>query len=597
MLSDPKTRAEIDERSKWDLSKIFTDNEQWKAALEAAKMRVNEFAAFAGRLDESAETLQKALDTFYSAMQQVELVYLYAQFNKDGDNGDATYQAMQDNALRLSVELDTVSAFMSPEILAIPEKRFEELVNAPQLKTYEHVLREIVRGRAHTLDEKGERMLAMLGEAAQTPSQSFSMLESVDMSFPTITDGQGQQVELTHGNFGVFRESSNRSVRREAFEKYFGEFKRYGNTFAAMYGGAVKFDEFYSKIRSFDSALSAALFSGNIPTEVYRTLVAAVNDNLDVMQKYLALRSTALGVDDLHMYDLYCPMVSDVDFSFDFSDACEMVKSALKPLGDKYAKLLERAFDERWIDIYENKGKTTGAFSCGVYGAHPYVLLNYQGRLDDVFTLAHELGHAMHSYLSDEAQPYHEHDYSIFVAEVASTVNEVLLLKYMLKTEDDVRRRAYLLNHFLESFRTTLYRQVLFAEFELKTHEMAAEGEPLTFESLNALYGNLNRRYYSSAICDELDCVEWARIPHFYNAFYVYQYATGFSSAVAIASSIFESGDANEYLSFLSMGGSDYPLEELKRAGVDLTSPAPVQAALNVFSDTIEQLKVILEDK
>ena len=439
-------------------------------------------------------------------------------------------------------------------------------------------------------------MLAQLSDAAQTPDNSFTMLESVDMTFPTIRDEAGREVALTHGNFGVFRESSDPRVRRESFEAYFGEFKRYINTFAALYAGSVKFDTFFASVRGHKSACEAALFANNVPVSVYDSLVEAVHSRLGTMRQYLALRKRVLGLSELNMYDLYNPMVESVEFKMEYAQAKALVKEALKPLGEAYGALLEQAYAGRWMDVYENKGKTTGAFSCGVYGVHPYVLLNFTNTLDDAFTMAHELGHAMHSYLSDQAQDYVNHDYSILVAEVASTVNEVLLTQYLLKTETDKKRRAYILNHFLEGFRTTVFRQTLFAEFERKAHAMEQAGEPLTAQSLSEVYRELNALYYEGAVINDLMEIEWARIPHFYNAFYVYQYATGFSSAVAIASHILETGDASDYLRFLTLGGSDYPLEELKVAGVDLTQPSTVLSALDVFQASLDALEALLKE-
>ena len=414
------------------------------------------------------------------------------------------------------------------------------------------------------------------------------------MTFPTIRDENGEEVQLTHGSFGVYRENADRRVRREAFEKYFGEFKRYINTFAAMYGGSVKFDNYFADVRGHESALSAELYGNDVPVAVYDSLIEAVHEALPAMGRYIALRKKALGLEELHMYDLYNPMVEDAGMKFTFEEAKDIVKKALAPLGEEYGGLLDRAFSEGWIDVYENKGKTTGAFSCGVYGVHPYVLLNFTNELDDVFTLAHELGHAMHSYKSDHAQAFANHDYSIMAAEVASTVNEVLLLKYLISNETDKKRRAYLLNHFIEGFRTTLFRQTLFAEFEKETHAMAQSGQPLTADSMNALYRRLNELYYAGAVVDDLQDIEWARIPHFYNAFYVYQYATGYSAAVAIADRILAAGDASDYLRFLTTGGSDYPIKELRIAGVDLEKPEVVSNALKEFGNSVDELEKLL---
>ena len=468
------------------------------------------------------------------------------------------------------------------------------MMQDPVLAGYRHQLEDIARKRAHTLDAKSERMLAMLSDAAGTAQNSFTMLESVDMTFPTIKDEQGETVTLTHGNFGVYRESHDQRVRKDSFEQYFGEFKKYINTLAAMYAGSVKMDNFNTRVRGYASSCEKALFGNNVPVSVYDSLTEAIHGGLPIMRRYLELRRRVLGLEELNMYDLYCPMVESVDMKISYEEAQELVKKATLPLGEGYQKLLDRAFSERWIDVYENKGKTTGAYSCGVHGVHPYVLLNYTDTLDDAFTLAHELGHAMHSYYSSEAQDYANHNYRILVAEVASTVNEVLLTRYLLKTEQDPAKRAYILNHFLEGFRTTVFRQTLFAEFERKAHDLDMEGTPLTAQTLNRVYRELNELYYEGATVNELQEIEWARIPHFYNAFYVYQYATGFCSAVSIAKRILEEDGAADYLRFLSTGGSDYPLEELKIAGVDLTKPDAVASAMKEFDAALSELEGLL---
>lgn len=587
-----KSRSEMDSRFMWDLSQIFKDKAEWEAAYAEAEKAVSELSAIKGTLGKSAESFKAGLDAVAAASQKVELVYLYANLQKSGDNGSPENQDMEARAVSLFVAYSTALSFFDPELLSIPEDKLNEYIAAAPL--YKHMVEDTCRARAHTLDAERERMLAMLGDAAQTPNNSFEMLESVDMTFPSITDEEGNQSALTHGNFGVYRESRDQRVRRDAFELYFGEIKKYINTLAAMYSGSVKFDCYFANVRNYPSACEAALFSSNVPLSVYDSLISAVHDALPQMRRYLDLRKKALGLDTLNLYDLYCPIVEDVETKINYEDAKTLVKKALEPLGKDYQALLDKAYNEGWIDVYENKGKTTGAFSCGVYGVHPYVLLNFTDTLDDAFTLAHELGHAMHSYLSAEANEYVNADYKILVAEVASTVNEVLLTKYLLKTETDPRRRAYILNHLLESFRTTVFRQTLFAEFERRAHEMYQNGQPLTAQTLSALYRQLNGLYYAGAENNDIMDVEWARIPHFYNAFYVYQYATGFSSAVAIAGRIADGGDPADYLKFLTTGGSDYPLEELKIAGVDLTKPETVTSAMKVFAETIDDMEKAL---
>lgn len=589
-----QTRAEAKKEFTWNFSDIFADDAAWEAAYKKAAEEVEKIPALAGTLGKSVAGMKAALDLITEVSRQVEVLYIYSMLRMNVDNGDPTYQAMNGRATNLLVRLSTVAAFVGPEILSIDEKKLAEMMADPALKTYRHALEDTDRMRKYTLDRHSEEMLAMLSDAAGGTSDAFKMLESVDMTFPEIKDGNGETVTLTHGNFGVFRESGDARVRKESFEAYFGEFKRYINTFAAMYAGSVKMDNYYTRVRGYGSTCERALFADNVSVSVYDSLVEAVHAGLPTMRRYLELRRRVLGLKELNMYDLYCPIVADVDMKIPYADAQKLVKEATKPLGEEYGKLLDRAFSERWIDVYENKGKTTGAYSCGVYGVHPYVLLNYSDKLDDAFTLAHELGHSMHSWFSDTTQDFANHDYRIMVAEVASTVNEVLLSKYLLKTETDPKKRAYILNHFLEGFRTTVFRQTLFAEFERQAHDAEMNGTPLTAETLNGIYRKLNELYYEGAVINELQDIEWARIPHFYNAFYVYKYATGFSSAVAIADRILNHNGAADYLRFLSTGGSDYPLEELKIAGVDLTKPDAVAGALKEFDNALTELENLL---
>lgn len=589
-----KARKDMDSAYQWDLSPIFENREAWDKAYREAEEAVAKLPELENTLKVSPQQMRAGLDRIYQTMQRVERVYLYASLLKNSDNGDGEYQRMEGMATNLYVAMSTACAFVDPEILSMPEETLLQFLDTADLAPYRHILGDVNRARAHTLDAAGEKMLAMLSDAADTADNCFTMLESVDMEFPKIRDEAGREVQLTHGNYGIFRISADQRVRRESFEAYHGTFKKYINTLAAMYAGSVKMDTYYTRVRHYGSACERALFASNVPLQVYDSLVEAVHGALPAMERYLALRKRVLGLDELNMYDLYCPMVEDIDLKLDYEQAKALVLSAVEPMGEEYCGLIRRAFDERWIDVYENKGKTTGAFSCGVYGVHPYVLLNFSGTLEDAFTLAHELGHSMHSYFSDHAQDYPNHDYRILVAEVASTVNEVLLTKYLLRNELDPKRRAYILNHFLEGFRTTVFRQTLFAEFERRTHDLYQSGEPLTAETLCKVYRELNDLYYAGAVNNELQDVEWARVPHFYTAFYVYQYATGFCSAVAIAAQILESGDASRYLTFLRTGGSMYPIDELKLAGVDLTQPETVRRALAVFSDSLEEFEKLL---
>lgn len=590
-----KERNEMDPAYQWDFRAIFESREAWESAFSACERDIPALPDLICAMHESAAAFKTALDAVYRLSERLERVYIYANLHKEADGGNPDCQEMEGRAQSLYVAFQAAVASLEPTILACDEQKLRAFLEDAGLSTYRFTVHDILRSKSHILDTASETLLSKLSDAKTTPNNAFTMLESVDMSFPCMQNEKGEDVEITHAVFSLLRESPCRRVREESFQKYFGEFNRYRNTFAALYAGAVKFNCFYADVRGYESARQRGLDSGNIPLSVYDSLISAIHEGLPIMKRYLDLRRQVLSLDELHMYDLYCPMVKSVDYEIPFEETRTILKKALAPLGEDYLALLDRAYDESWMDVYENKGKATGAFSCGIYGVHPYVLLNYKNALDDLYTVAHELGHAMHSHFSNDAQDYVNHDYRIMVAEVASTVNEVLLTRYLLNTETDTRRRAYILNHFLEGFRTTVFRQTLFAEFEAKAHEMYAAGKPLTAKSLSDLYRSLNELYYEGAVIDDLQAIEWARIPHFYHSFYVYQYATGFSSAVAIADSILKSGDATAYRHFLTTGGSDYPLNELKMAGVDLTLPDTVKNALAVFDGALSELTQLFE--
>ncbi len=589
-----KPRAEMDPKYMWDLTPIFPNDQAWEDALKSAGETVNTLKAIPGTLGNSLEAFKSGLDKIYAATEQIERVANYAFLKKAGDNGDTKNQEMEARCISLITAFQSAISFLNPEILGMDSEKLDAFMQEDCVKTYRHMIEDIRRMRAHTLDAQSERMLAMLSDAAGTPRNVFEMFESVDMTFPNVIDENGNEAPLSHGTFSVYRESKSAAVRKDAFEKYFGEFQKYINTLTATYAGSVKFDCYDSDVRGYASACEAALDGNNVPVSLYDNLVSSLESGLGTMKRYLEMRRKALGQSELHLYDLYVPMIDEVDFDMPYEKAQQLVLEATKPMGEEYGRLLRCAFAERWIDVYENKGKTTGAFSSGVFGVHPYVLLNYTNTLDDAFTLAHELGHAMHSYHSDTTQDVVNHDYRIFVAEVASTVNEVLLTKYLLKVETDPKRRAYILNHFLEGFRTTVFRQTLFAEFERKAHDMYQAGQPLTAEALNKVYHDLNAKYYQGAVIDPITDIEWARIPHFYRAFYVYQYSTGFCSAVTIADKLFRGEGVEDYLRFLSLGGSDYPLNELKVAGVDLLKPEAIENAMRVFAETVDELEKLI---
>ena len=593
-MTELKARKDMDPAYQWDFTPIYPSSDAWEAELNALSGELETVKGLKGTLRVSAEGLKKGLDALFALEQRLELCAIYAMLHKSADGGDESYQAMSDRADNLVNAFQSAASFLNPEILSIDPGTLSSWLEQPGLKTYRHLIEDICRGRAHTLDEGTENLLARLSRASSAPGEAFSMLHAVDMTFPKITDEEGNEVALTNGNFQVYRNSRDPRVRSDAFKLYFGAFAQFKNTLNSLYAGNVKMDNFLAVTRHYDSACAASLDGYNVPVSVYDSLVSAVHESLPHMRRYLEIRRKRLGLKELHLCDLYCPIVENVDFPVTFPESRDLVKKALEPLGAEYQTLLDRAYDEKWMDVYENKGKDTGAFSCGIYGVHPYVLLNYTDTLEDAFTVAHELGHSMHSFFSDRANDYANAGYSLMVAEVASTVNEVLLSQYLLRTETDPRRRAYVLNRFLEGFRTTLFRQTLFAEFERKAHDMDLQGQPLTAAGLSQVYHDLNALYYDGCVTDDYGDIEWARIPHFYRSFYVYQYATGFSSAVAIARNILETGDASGYLRFLTTGGSDYPLEELKIAGVDLTKPDTVKNALKVFADSVTEFETIL---
>lgn len=588
-----QNRRDMNPEYMWNLGDIFADKAAWEDAMQKAEEQIAQVVAVQGTLGKSAEDLKRGLDAIYAAAQQANLVYLYAFLNLMGDNGDAEAQDMEARATRMMVNFSTETAFVNPEILSIDPENLDAWMQKPELSGYRHMIDDIARARVHTLSEREERLLAMLGDAAGTPEKAFSMFDSVDVQFPDVAEGK----PLTHALFGNYREDRSAAVRKDAFEKYFGEYKKHINTISALYAGSVKFDSYFAKARNHAGALESALFANNVPRRLYENLIECIHEAIPMLDRYLKLQKKLLGVETLTLYDLYVPLVSDVDEEMPYEKAKELVKEALKPMGEEYQRLLDRAFNERWIDVYENAGKHPGAFSCGVYGVHPYVLLNHANRLDNAFTLAHELGHCMHSWYSSQTQDFANHDYSIFVAEVASTVNEVLLTRYLLAKEQNPRKRAYILNHLLEGFRTTVFRQTLFAEFEMKAHALYEQGQPLTAQTLCGIYHDLNTTYYPAAQGSEYTDTEWARIPHFYTAFYVYQYATGFCSAVAIADRILNHDGAKDYLKFLTTGGSMYPIDELKIAGVDLTDPQPIRSAMQVFADTVDEFTKLMSEE
>lgn len=599
MAKELPKRSEVKTEDTWDLTALYPSVEAWNEELQAIQEKAEQFASYQGRLSESADVFYEALALLDDAERMAGRAYSYASRASDVDTTNAENQALVMKISNLYVKFSEQTAFLSSEILQIPEERlngfFEE---KPELSVFRNSINEILRAKEHTLSPEMEQLLASAGDVTDAADNIFSMFNNADLTFPEITGEDGEKVRLTHGRYIAFLESSDRNVRREAFQAMYATYKSFRNTLAATYQSKLKAHLFRAKARKYGSCLEAAVDRTNVPASVYHNLIEAVHQNLDKMHRYVELRKKLLGVDELHMYDLYVPLVKEADVKIPFEEAKKNVYEALEPLGEHYRSILKEGFENRWIDVYENEGKRSGAYSAGVFGVHPYVLLNHNSTLDSEFTLAHEMGHALHSYLSNTTQPHPDAQYVIFVAEVASTCNEVLLMQHLLKKTTDKAARAYLINHFLESFRGTVYRQTMFAEFELLTHELCEKGEALTPDRLSSLYYDLNKKYFGdSIVVDEDIAMEWARIPHFYYNFYVYQYATGFSAAVAIANKILAEGQpaVENYLKFLSSGRSKSPIDLLRIAGVDMTTPEPVNAGLKMFGELLDEMEELMK--
>ncbi len=592
-----KQREDISLEDKWKLEDMYATDEAWEQDFQQLKELTAKISRLRGTLD-SPTGLLAALRLQDRLGELNERIFVYARMRRDEDNRSTKYQTLTDRATGLSVEVHGATAFIVPEILTIPEDRLTSFyAEEEDLELYRQALSEITRMRPHVLSASEEELLARTGEMAQAPQNIFSMFNNADLKLPLIRDEQGQEVELTKGNYVLMLESQDRRVRKDAFEGMYRTYGDYQNTVAATLNASVKKDVFFARVRKYDSALGASLDSDNVPTAVYDNLIATVRANLAPLHRYLALRKRALGLDELHMYDLYTPIVQDSEFKITYPEALQRVAEGLTPLGQEYVAVLQEGFNNRWIDVRENQGKTSGAYCWGAYGTHPFVLLNWHDNINNLFTVAHEMGHALHSFYSDREQPYVYAGYKIFVAEVASTVNESLLIDYMLNRTADKKEKLYLLNHYLEEFRGTVYRQTMFAEFEKIIHAKVEAGEALTTETLNETYHELNEAYYGSeVVVDEDIRLEWARIPHFYTNFYVYKYATGFSAATTLSQQILREGEpaVQRYLEFLKGGSSDYPINLLRRAGVDMAKPEPVQEALRVFAKVVDEMEELL---
>lgn len=592
---ETKKRREIPEEYQWKLEDVYSGGEGWEADFKRVKQFIQEIEPYQGKVGDSASTLLAVLELLNEMQRKSDKLYVYSRMRRDEDNANSEFQTLFDRAEGLGVQANSAVAFVVPELTALTREKVIEFEQAePQLAVYRHYFDDLFRQKEHILSEKEERLLAMSADLSSASANIFTMLNNADIKFPNIHDEQGREVELTKGRYGRFMESRNRQVRKEAFQGLYQTYQNLQNTLAGTLSSSIKRDIFYARARHYSSALAAALDQDNVSPGVYHSLIESVHGHLDDLHRYMKLRQRLLGVDELHMYDIYVPLVAEFDMEIPYEKAQQMTREGLKPLGDGYLARLQEGFSQRWIDVYENQGKTSGAYSWGTYDTHPYVLMNYDSKLDDLFTLAHEMGHALHSYYSNRSQPYVYSQYSIFVAEVASTVNESLLIDHLLKQSRDRQERLFLLNHYLEQFRGTVFRQTMFAEFENITHQRVEAGDPMTPETLGQIYLDLNRKYFGTEVyMDEEIKVEWARIPHFYSAFYVYKYATGFSAATAIKQSILQEGPpaVDRYLEFLKSGASDYPVHLLQRAGVDLTTPQPVKQALDYFGTLLDEFE------
>ena len=590
-------RQNIDEKYLWDLGDLFVSDGAWEAALIELKEQSKSFLQYKGRLLESSETLLEAIKSYENLSRKLMNLLTFARLKMDENTKESKYQGMVSRSEKLATEIQKENAFFIPELLQGDEETIENLLNHPVLAHYKKYFADLLRKKPHILSEEMESILAQVRELGDAPSNAYGMLLNADMTFEAAVDSEGNTHALTNGSYVPLLMSKDRVLREDAFKKYYKVYQGHINTLSSLLQSEVNKNIFFSKRRNYSSAREAALFANNIPVTVPDRLIEAVNNNLDSFYKYMELRKKVLGLKELHLYDIYTPIVSSVDFPITYEEAGTMVTEAVGPLGSDYQEGIRSAFNQRWIDVYETEGKRSGAYSAGTYDSRPYVLLNHHDNMDSMFTLAHELGHSMHSYLTRQNQPYVYGDYSIFVAEVASTTNEALLNDYLLKTIEDKEKRKYILNHYLEQFRGTIFRQTMFAEFERDIHERVESGGALTNEFLCDHYLALNKKYFGpNVVIDEEIKYEWSRIPHMYYNFYVYQYATGFSAAIALSDQILKEGKpaVDRYLEFLSSGSSDYPIDILRKAGADMETKDPVSNAMKIFKDRVEELEKLM---
>ncbi|MDQ2051000.1 oligoendopeptidase F [Natronolimnohabitans sp. A-GB9] len=603
-MSTVPDRSEVDEEYTWDLESIYATDDEWEAAYERVAERVEELATYEGHITDDAETLLETLELRDDVMREVSTVAAYARMRRDEDTTDQHYQALTARAQSLSADAQSAASFIEPELQELTREEFDEMIaEEPDLETYDHYVDDVLRMKPHTRSAEVEELLADLSEVTGATGEVYNMLSNADMAFPTVEDPDGEAVEITQSNFVNLQKRPDRKFRKRVYEAYYDEWSELRNTVASAYKNSVKADVKTAQARNYDTAREAALDGPNVPVDVYDTLVDTVHDNLEKLHRHAELKRQALDVDELRMWDVYMPLTGDEGPDVDYDQATEYVVDALEPLGEAYQSRVASGLESNWVDVYENEGKQSGAYSGGTYDTQPFILMNYQDDISSMYTLAHELGHSMHSELTKDKQPFVYSSYEIFVAEVASTVNEALLTSHLLETVDDPEFRKHVLNEFLERVRSTLYRQTLFAEFEHETHRLEEDGEPLTADRLDELYRGLKEDYYEPAVVDDRIAREWMRIPHFYRAFYVYQYATGISAALAIVDDVLPEGAggepnrdaAEDYLEFLRRGSREYPLELLRIAGVDMSSSGPIDRALETYGQRLEEMDALLE--
>ncbi len=597
MAKEEKLRCEIEDKYKWDLTKIYKDEKEWQKDFDDVKEKILKVLEYKDSFLSNGKKLYEYLKYDEEVSRKLEKIYYYAHLNYDADTLDEKYKVMTNKVSDLFTKYNELSSFVVPEILKLDEEKLNTFYkDEERLEDYRFSIENIYRFKNHTLDEEKEKMLSNLSKCLSNPEETYEALTDSDFEYDYITDEKGNKVKFNESNYSLFIKSKDRSVRKKAFEMLHNKYKKYIRTITSTYKGEVENNVVLAKIRNYDSAISASLYSDNVPVDIYNNLIKVVNDNMNVLYDYYDLKKEILSLDCLHMYDTYVEIINKIDKKYSFDEAKEIVIDALSVLGDKYVKNLKKAFDEKWIDIYHSKGKRSGAYSSGNFDVNPYVLLNFEGTLNDVSTLAHELGHSMHTYLSCKNNPYQYSSYEIFVAEVASTVNELLLANYMLKNSKNKDEKLAIINHILDLYKATLYRQTMFAEFEKETHKLREKGEVLTSELLSNTYYNLVKKYFGpNVLCDDLIRYEWARIPHFYYNFYVYKYATGISAASYIVDGILNNkeGALENYINFLKTGGSMYPLDELKIAGVNLNSKSVVLSAIKTFEKYLKEFKDI----